>query len=205
MTKKVNELLKELVKMADDLDQSGKDDLTTSVDNVIESFAARPKAPLKGLSDDVKKALLVFIHDAGKNTGDSIGKLNEFFRRLRYFDVANSIKDMGLDKVVGDMKKTQDCLDSAKSKFYEMTHGKRPSKSDLEGLFADDSGKELNDSSDFFDAQYDTDDTDVINDTDDVDVINDTDDVENQIDEETEECDDCEQDVLDGEFEFFWS
>jgi len=123
-----------LVSLADKFDREGKFELADAVDSVITSKAARPKAPLKGLNDDVKKSLILFVIDADKNMKSSTKGLGELFRRMRYFDIADSIKELGLDKVVKDMEKTQECLDGAKKNFYAMTFGKHPSKADIEKL-----------------------------------------------------------------------
>ncbi len=124
-----------LVKMADEFDQEGKFDLASEIDRTLMSFSARPKAPLKKLDDKVKKNLIVFVHDADQNNSKSIKGLNELFRRLRYFDFADSAKDLGLDKIVKDMEKTQEGLEAAKRRFFELMHGKKPSKKDLEDMF----------------------------------------------------------------------
>lgn len=123
-----------LVKMADDFDRSGEHELADKVDQVLTSSAARPKAPLKGLNDDVKKSLIVFLVDAEDAMNNGCKGLSELSRRMRYFDIADAIKELGLDKVIKDMEKTQECLDSAKKDFYTMTFGKRPSKTDFEKL-----------------------------------------------------------------------
>ena len=126
-----------LVKLADKLDQEGKFDLATTVDNVILSTAARNKAPLKDLDEDIKKDLLKFLHTVGKNIKDSMEALNEFFRRLRYFDINDSIKEMGLDKALKEMEKTHSCIDNAGKSMYTMAYGKKPSKSDIAQMAED--------------------------------------------------------------------
>lgn len=140
-----------LVKMADQFDQQGNHALASAVDDTLKSFSARPKAPLKKLDDDVKKNLIVFIHDADRNTSKSMKGLTELFRRLRYFDLADSVKDLGLDKTVKELEKTQECLDGAKKKFFELMHGKKPSKQDLDALFKDLDKAEDQSALDFFD------------------------------------------------------
>lgn len=125
-----------LVKMADSFDHDGDHSLASEVDNTIKSFSSRPKAPLKNLDDDVKKNLIIFIHDADQSNGKAIECLNELFRRLRYFDFADTAKDLGLEKVIKTLEGTRGGLGDAKKKFYEMVHGKRPSKTDLEELFS---------------------------------------------------------------------
>jgi hypothetical protein len=143
-----------LVKMADNFDQTGNYDLAQEVDRTLKSFSARPKAPLKKLDDDVKKNLIVFIHDADQNNAKSIKGLNELFRRLRYFNFADTSKELGLDKVVKEMEKTQDCLDGAKKRFYEIMHGRKPSKQNLKELFEDiDEESDEQGALDFFDEQ----------------------------------------------------
>ena len=78
----------ELVRLADRLDNEGKHTLAAAVDDVLQVTAAgRPKAPLKGLSDDVKKDLLQFLHNVKENIADSMDALDELFGRLRYFDI----------------------------------------------------------------------------------------------------------------------
>ncbi len=154
MNQKENEILSLLVKMADEFDQTGDHDLAANVDKTITSMASR-RTPLKELDDETKKNLIIFIHDANQNTSKSVKGLKELFRRLRYFDLVDSIKDLGLDRVVKDMSKTQECLDGAKKKFFELIHGKKPSRQDLEKLFdtlsdaAEKSGGPL----DFFESQ----------------------------------------------------
>lgn len=125
----------ELIRMADKFDREGKFDLAEAVDSAIAAKkAARPAVPLKNLNDDVKKNLIVFLVDAEDSVKKSNKGLNELFRRMRYFDIGDSIKDLGLDKVVKDMSKTQECLDNAKKDFYVMTFGKKPSREDLDAL-----------------------------------------------------------------------
>lgn len=123
-----------LIRLADKLDQEKKFELAEAIDNMLKSKAARPKAPLKGLNDDVKKSLIVFLVDAEDAMNNGCKGLGELSRRMRYFDIADAIKELGLDKVIKDMEKTQECLDSAKKDFYTMTFGKRPSKADFEKL-----------------------------------------------------------------------
>lgn len=155
-----DEIRATLVKMADKFDQQGKFDLAEKIDSTLTSEAARPKAPLKSMNDDLKKSLIVFLLDADKGMQSGVSGLNELFRRMRYFDISDSIKDLGLDRVVKDMQKTQECLDGAKKDFYTMTFGKRPSKADLDKLLEELSGKkdDADDGQqalDFFNAQTD--------------------------------------------------
>jgi hypothetical protein len=131
-------MINNLIKMADKFDQEGKYEMAEKIDsalkNLVKKDAARPKAPLKGLKDDVKKNLVLFIIDADKNMSSGIGRLKELFRRLRYFDLDDSVRDLCLDKVVKEMEKTQSCLDSAKKSFYTLVFGKTPSRDELEEL-----------------------------------------------------------------------
>lgn len=129
------EIRAELVKMADQLDQEGLHDLAGEIDHSLITLSSRPSAPLKKLDDDIKKNLIIFVHDADRNTEKSIKGLNELFRRMRYFDFSDAVKDLGLDRTVKDMERTRGSLEEAKKRFYEMMHGKKPSKKDLEDLF----------------------------------------------------------------------
>ena len=128
-----------LVILADKLDQEGKHDLASAVDEVILSKATRNKAPLKDLSEDVKKDLLKFLYVVGKNLEDSTASLDEFFRRLRYFDIGDSIRDLGLDKVFREMQKTKSYVDNARRSMYTMAYGRKPSRNDMQQM-ADDFG-----------------------------------------------------------------
>jgi len=155
-----------LVKLADEFDRDGKHDLADAIDKILTT-AGRPKAPLKGLKDDVKKSLILFLVDADKNIKSSTKGLNELFRRMRYFDIDDTIKDLGLDKVVKEMEKTQDCLDGAKKDFYAMTFGKSPSRADIEKLIEDlgikeDDADDGQEALDFF-AQHAEDDIPTLN------------------------------------------
>lgn len=136
-----------LIRLADKFDQEKKFELAEAVDRVLKSKAARPKAPLKGLNDDVKKSLIVFLVDAEDAMHKGCKGLGELSRRMRYFDISDAIKELGLDKVIKDMEKTQECLDSAKKDFYTMTFGKRPSKADFERL-REELGKKEDDADD---------------------------------------------------------
>jgi len=151
-TKNSEEIIATLVKLADSLDQEGKGGLAAEIDQTLESFAARPKAPLKGLEDGVKKGLIAFLYKAEKNLSDSTTGLDEFCRRLRYFDVANIVTDMGLDKVIKDMNKVHMDMESAVRRFYEATHGKKPGKNDIETMMSDDKAPSQK-PQEFFEAQ----------------------------------------------------
>lgn len=164
-----------LVKMADDFDRSGNHDLASQIDSTLKSFSARPKAPLKQLDDDVKKNLIVFVHDADQSTAKSIKGLKELFRRLRYFDLAGSAKNTGLDKLVKDMEKTQCGLGGAKSKLYEMMMGKKPSVQALDDYLGVGSETDDQGALDFFEKHTEKDDDPELEDT------------EEEIDEEEEE------------------
>lgn len=151
-TKHGEEIITKLVTLADSLDQEGKLELASEIDKTLESFAARPKAPLKGLEDNVKKGLITFLYQAEKNLDGSITGLDEFCRRLRYFDVADIVTEMGLDRVIKDMKKVHDDMELAVRRFYEATHGKKPGKNDIATMMADDTASKQN-PQEFFDAQ----------------------------------------------------
>lgn len=132
----------ELVRLADKLDQEGKHDLADAVDQTLQATAAgRPKAPLKNLDEDVKKDLLKFVHRVKENISDSMEALEELFGRLRYFDITDDVKDLGLDKVLKELEKNHDAIDGAFGTMYSRTHGKKPSKSDIEQMAEDFGGK----------------------------------------------------------------
>lgn len=161
-----SELITALVKMADKFDCDGDFELAEEIDRNLKSLATRPNASLKSLDDDVKKNLIIFLHKADNNIKDAMKGLTEFFRRLRYFDVVDMIKDMNLDRVVSDMSKTQQSLDSATKRFYEITHGKKPSKIDLAKYLEEDQDcKDCNSKEDplsFFYSQEDQADDNVL-------------------------------------------
>jgi len=150
-----NSVIREsLVKLADKFDREGKGELADEVDTLL-SVAARPKAPLKTLDDDVKKDLLKFIHRVKENIEDSMEALEEFFRRLRYFDIGDTVKDLKLDKALKELEKTNECIDAASKSMYALTHGKHPSKADMEQM-AEDFGskkKETESPLEFFENQ----------------------------------------------------
>ena len=126
MTKSSNEILIELVAMADRFDHAGDFDKATKIDSTIKSMAkgrGRPSAPMKGLDEDVKEALVKFLHNVSKRLKASQDDLQELFRRMRYFDQSDSLKPLGLDKAMKDMAETQSCIDSAKERLYSMTFG----------------------------------------------------------------------------------
>lgn len=145
-----------LVKMADDFDRVGNYDLAYKADQTIKSFSSRPKAPLKKLDDDVKKNLIVFVHDADQSISKSIKGLKELFRRLRYFDLAGSVKDTGLDKLVREMEKIQHGLGGAKNKLYELMIGRKPSVQALNDFLGTQETVDEQNALDFFARQSDT-------------------------------------------------
>lgn len=149
-----------LVKLADKFDQEGKHDLASEVD-ILLTTASRPHAPLKSMDDEIKKDLLRFIHNAQGNISASMESLSEFFRRLRYFDQAGTVKDLRLDRTLRDLQKIQNSVDGAGKALYALSYGKHPSKADLEQM-ADDFGPSNSEKSDpleFFDSQQKTDKT----------------------------------------------
>jgi len=147
-------LISTLIKMADKFDTEGKFELAEEVDKTLVSLAARPKAPLKHLEDGTKKNLLVFLHKADNQVKSALNLLQEFFKRLRYFDIDETVDHMNLDRVMVDLQKNEEHLDIATKKFYEMTSGRRPGKTDLEYLSGGDSGSEpIQAAEDFFESQ----------------------------------------------------
>lgn len=152
-----NSVLKSLVSMADKFDREGKQNLADAVDSILLSTAARPKStPLKNLDEDVKKDLLKFIHRVKDNVKDSVDALEEFFRRLRYFDSDEHVKDLKLDKILKELEKTHDCMDGASRTMYALTYGKHPSKADLEQQAEDfkTDRAELGKPLEFFESQH---------------------------------------------------
>lgn len=129
-----NEALATLVKLADKFDNTEREDIADAIDDTLASFASRVRAPLKNLDDELKKGLLIFITDADANTTKSKKGLEELLRRMRYFDLADNIKDLGIDKIIKQMDGTAGYLGDVKRRLYELMHGKKPSASDLEGL-----------------------------------------------------------------------
>ncbi|MFA5023472.1 MAG: hypothetical protein WC523_00745 [Patescibacteria group bacterium] len=118
------------------------------------SEAARPKAPLKHLDDGTKKNLLLFLHKADNEIKESITLLQEFFKRLRYFDIDNTVEHLDLDRIMIDMSKNEERLNIATKKFYEMTAGRRPGKDGIESFVgAIPQGSPIQSAEDFFDSQ----------------------------------------------------
>jgi len=130
-------MLKTLIKIADKLDAEKKADLASKVDETIAVFSARKKAPLKHLDEKVKRDLVGFVHKVEKNLDESVKSLEEFFRRLRYFDLSSLVKETGLNKTVDEIKAIHDCVDNAMKKIYELSYGKKPSKGDVEQMLED--------------------------------------------------------------------
>jgi len=190
------QVISKLVKMADDFDRTGQHALAAEVDRTLKSFSARPKAPLKQLGDDVKKNLIIFVHDADQSTGKSVKGLKELFRRLRYFDLADAVKDLGLDRTVRDMEKTQGGLCEAKKRLYEMMMGRKPSAQALDDFLGVSGGAGEQGALDFFESQSPIDDEDELS--------MDPDEEEEEIDEEIEEEDEEDlSDELEEELEEF--
>ena len=131
-------LIKELVKLADQLDLQGKEELAAKVDETIEVFAARPKAPLKKMDEKVKKDLLKFLGSVAKHLEDSVKALEELFRRMRYFGIDHELKGLDLEESFKDMKKLHNCMDGAGRKFYEYSFGRKPSRDYLKDVLKED-------------------------------------------------------------------
>jgi len=148
------EYIAQLIKMADKFDQEGKFELSAEVDKTLESLAARPKAPLKHLEDGTKKNLLIFLHKADNEVKSALNLLQEFFKRLRYFDIDETVEHMNLDKVMIDLQKNEEHLNLATKRFYEMTAGRRPGKTDLETLInGEPVASSIQPAEDFFESQ----------------------------------------------------
>lgn len=131
-----------LVKLSDKFDSEGKHDLASAIDKVLRATAAgRPRAPLKNLNDNVKKDLLKFLHKTKENIADSMEALEELFGRLRYFNIMDDVRDLGLDKTLKELGKIHANINGAFNVMYARTHGKKPSGSDLEQM-AEDFGPE---------------------------------------------------------------
>lgn len=154
------ELLASLIVMADKLDAEGKFAMAAKIDSTLKSMArGRPKSPLKGLDEDTKKDLVKFLHNIGKRMSSSKSDLEELFRRMRYFDVAESAKPLGLDKAFKDMDRVQQCVDAGKESLHAMLGG---NKSDLKSLLEALEGDNVEDEPDhnpleFFNSREETD------------------------------------------------
>lgn len=145
-----------LVILADKLDREGKHELADAIDQLLITAAGRPKAPLKGLGEDVKKDLLKFIHRVKDNAKNSSDSLEELGRRLRYFNAGHFMKELGLEKAVKDLGKVQECADMAMKSMYAMSYGKSPTSSDMEQMaddFNDPGGQDIPSPLDFFSSQ----------------------------------------------------
>lgn len=145
-----------LVILADKLDREGKHELADAIDQLLITAAGRPKAPLKGLGEDVKKDLLKFIHRVKGNAKNSSDSLEELGRRLRYFNAGHFMKELGLEKAVKDLDKVQECADGAFRSMYALTYGKSPTNSDVEQMaddFSDQDNDEIPSPLDFFSSQ----------------------------------------------------
>jgi len=134
---KSDKYLAVLTKLADKYDRDGKFELSDAVDETIKALAARPKAPLKGMDEKVKKDFLKFVNKAVDSLQESKDGLEELRRRLRYFDVADSAKGIGLDQAIQDMHSLHSGMSDANRKMFELCFGKKPSKGDLERLKAE--------------------------------------------------------------------
>lgn len=148
-------MLNGLSKIADELSKKGKPELAAAVNDVLKLGAGRPKAPLKKLDEDVKKDLMRFLTTIKKNMEDSMGALQELFRRLRYFDIDDIVGQLELDKTLKDMEKTHYAMDNATKAMYALTYGKRPSKGDMDQMAEDFgvAGKKSINPLDFFKSQ----------------------------------------------------
>jgi hypothetical protein len=127
-------MLNKLVQLADKLDAEGKHELAEAVDETIQALAAKHKSKVKKMDEDVKKDLMKFVHNVKKNLKQSSQSLEEFFRRLRYFGIDDTVKEFGLDKSLKEIAKLLDTIDGANIKFYEIAFGKKPSKTDMDDL-----------------------------------------------------------------------
>jgi len=183
-----NEALAKLVKLADKFDNTEREDIANDIDGVLSSFASRVRAPLKNLDDELKKGLLIFVTDADANTSRSMKGLEELLRRMRYFDLADSVRELGIDKIIKQMNGTQGSLGEVKRRLFELMHGKKPSASDLEGL-AKEKVEEQN-ASDFFNKYMEKDLPEKVEE-------------EEEIDKKIEE-NEPEEDVSDMDIESFW-
>jgi len=158
------ELFSSLIVMADRFDSEGKFAMAAKIDNTLKSLArGRPRSPLKGLDEDTKKDLVKFLHNIGKRMSSSTSDLEELFRRMRYFDVADSAKPLGLDKVFKDLVRVQECVDTGKESLHSMLGGNKSElKSlleELEGDYAEDEPE--HNPLDFFNSRQETEEYDV--------------------------------------------
>jgi hypothetical protein len=136
---KQEEIVKTLICLADSLDHEGKAELAEEVDMALASItsdglvaeAARPRAPLKGLEDAVKESLIKFLVDSRDSLSGSVKNIEEFFRRLKYFGVEGTIKDLGLDRMLLEMKDVEAASAEAVKRFHEITKGRKVRQNEL--------------------------------------------------------------------------
>lgn len=100
-------------------------------DELLVSEAARPRAPLKGLDDAVKENLIKFLIETRDNLARSVTNIEEFFRRLKYFGVDNTIRDLGLDKMLIGLKDVHSESEESVKRFYELTRGRKMKQNEL--------------------------------------------------------------------------
>lgn len=136
----MNDIIKELVKMADKFDSEGKTELASAVDETILSLAARPKSnkPLKKMDDKVKDELFKFLGCVCNDMDASVKALEELMRRLRYFNVDGEVKGLKLPDMLKEVKEISDKVNSATHKMYEMAFGRKLPKEYLKSLKKED-------------------------------------------------------------------
>jgi hypothetical protein len=150
MTMNNNKIISDLIKIADSLDRKNKFDLSSEVDNTIKALAVK-KHPLRDLDDDIKRNLIIFVHDADQSTTKAIKCLKELFRRMKYFDLFDSISSLGLNELVNSLESSQTSLGGAKKRFFELMHGHKATDKDFEDFSDKKSAK--NDILEFFNEQ----------------------------------------------------
>lgn len=130
----MNEVIKTLVKIADQLDLKGRSDLVAKVDETIISLAARPKSskPLKKMEEKTKTQLFKFLDTACKNTEEASDAIEELMRRLRYFGVDGDVKSLKLDATLKDAKELYHLLEASKHKLHELIFGRKVPKTKKE-------------------------------------------------------------------------
>jgi hypothetical protein len=136
----MDEIIKELVKMADRFDNAGQTKLAAAVDETILSLAARPKSnkPLKKMDDKVKDELFKFLGCVCNDMTDSVKALEELMRRLRYFNVDGEVKGLKLPDMLKEVKELSDKINGATHKMYEMAFGRKLPKEYLKSLKKED-------------------------------------------------------------------
>ena len=136
----MNDIIKELVKMADRFDSEGKVKLAEAVDETIKSFGARPKSnkPLKKMDEKVKNELFKFLGCVCNDMEDSVKALEELMRRLRYFNVDGEVKGLKLPDMLKEVKELSDKVSGATNKMYEMAFGRKLPKEHLKSLTKED-------------------------------------------------------------------